>query len=401
MDRRSRVFSVMLLCAALVFSGMTGLTGHADGERIAALAAADAEDEKGVKIEFGKCRAAAVYECSTGTLLAGCNENDSLPAGHLAKLMTFLIAAEKISAGDLCENDTAVCSHYANSQQDPQIWLDAGEKISVSELLKSISIGNANDASVCLAEKISQSTNDFTALMNRKAEMLDMRSTYFADVSGTLADTVISAADACKLCSELVKYDDFAPYFTTWMDSVRSGKAELVSRNRMMRVYKGIRGFKVCHTPGLGECAAVCARRGDMTVCAVVLGTEDEDQLFVQVRKLLDSAFSAFEVYHPELPEGTMDDIRIEHGEKQKCRTEIPGLVSVIIPKGSYRDITVGFERLDKLSAPVKKGATVGRIIFKINESELISAEICTAESVEKAGYGFSLKRILLNMLNI
>ena len=46
MDRRSRVFSVMLLCAALVFSGMTGLTGHADGERIAALAAADAEDEK-------------------------------------------------------------------------------------------------------------------------------------------------------------------------------------------------------------------------------------------------------------------------------------------------------------------------------------------------------------------
>ena len=398
---RARFLSVLMLCAAAFLCGISGISGHADGEHSADPAAADISDINGNKIVFGKCSAAAVFECSTGTLLAGHNENEALPAGHLAKLMTFLIAAEKITEGELSENDTAVCSHYANSQQGSQIWLDVGEKIAVSELMKSISIGNANDACVCLAEKMGVSENSFTELMNCKAQELDMQSTHFEDCSGVSENSVISAADACKLCSELVKYDSFAHYFTTWMDSVRSGKAEIVSRNRLIRSCKGIKGFKVCSIAGVGDCAAVCVQRGDMTVCTVVLGAADEEQLFSQVRDLLDSAFSAYEVYHPEIPEGAVDDIRVEHGEVQQCRTDIPGLRPVVIPKGSYREISAGFERIGKLTAPAAAGTPVGRIIYKMNGLELISAEICTVRSVEKVGFGFSLKRILLNLLNL
>ena len=390
------IMILLMIFSVALFSEASAISGDADG--IPAAAAASEEPKN--KIVFGECKAAAVYECTAGTLLAGLNENEPLPAGHLAKLMTFLIAAEKITAGELSENETAVCSHYANSQQGSQIWLDEGEKISVGELMKAISIGNANDACVCLAEKIAADESSFTGLENRKAEILDMQDSFFEDSTGNSPNTVLSAADACRLCSELVKLDSFSPYFTTWMDTVRGGKAELVSRNRLMRSYKGIKGFKVCRTDKVGECAAVCAKRGDMTVCAVVLGAADEDALFEQVRKLLDSAFASYEVYYPEIPEEAAADIKVEHGVKPECMTNIPGLSAVIIPKGSYRSVTSNFERTDKLTAPVKTGTPVGNIVFSLGDDTLAAAEICSAEDVDEVDFGFALKRVLFNLLN-
>ena len=86
-------------------------------------------------------------------MLAQINPDEKRSVSHLAKLMTILIAAEKISCGELSENDTVTVSAHANSMGGTQIWLNVGEKITVEELLKSITIGNANDACVALAEK--------------------------------------------------------------------------------------------------------------------------------------------------------------------------------------------------------------------------------------------------------
>ena len=65
----------------------------------------------------------------------------------MAKLMTALIAAEELDSGKLSLNDVVTVSPTANAKQGTQIWLDIGEKIAVEELIKSITIGNANDGS--------------------------------------------------------------------------------------------------------------------------------------------------------------------------------------------------------------------------------------------------------------
>ena len=390
----SVVLSVTVLFAAIA---PTDSKCFADGEHISAAASAE---EEVPQISFGKCRAAAVYECSTGTLLAGINDDKVLPIGHLAKLMTFLIAAEKIGAGELSLNDTAVCSSNANAQQDPQIWLGIGEKIDVGELMRSISVGNANDACVCLAEKMSEKEEYFTEIENRKAKELEMSDTVFCDCTGDSENTVSTASDLCRLGSELVKLENFSQFFTTWMDTVRGGRAELVSRNRLMRSYKGIRGFKVGSTASAGACALICATKADMTVCAVILGCEDEEPLLEQAEKLLDSAFAYYEVYHPEVPEEAVEDIRIEHGVSPDAVCEIPLLRPIIIRKGTYRSISCTFSREDKLIAPVEKGTKTGEIVFRIDDDILISEDICTAEAVDEVDLGFNLKRILYNLLN-
>ena len=396
---------VSFLCTAVLSSVTADADGlpRQSGERLAKgtpVIAASA-GEATPAIETGECRAAAVYECSTGTLLAEKNGSEALPIGHLAKLMTFCLAADSIKSGSLSLDDTAVCSDHANSQQGSQIWLAAGEKISVDELMRSVSIGNANDAAVCLGEKLFTDEALYCEAASCKASELDMKNTVFADITGVSEKTVSSAGDICKLCSELVKHKDFSAYFTTWMDNVRNGSAELVSRNRLMRSYKGFKGFKVGYTKEAGECAAVCAERGDMTVCAVILGAPDEDALFIQAKKLLDSAFSAYEIYTPEVPEEALAELTVIHGVEPSCEVMIPGLRPIVIPKGSCKSVECTFEREQSLEAPFEEGAPVGHITFLSGDRELLSADICAGEDVAAVDFGFSLKRVLFNLLNI
>lgn len=393
---RNKVFAAML---ALVMLICTVLPASADGLPKAEQASAQEADKPA--FSFGECSAAAVCECNTGTVLAEKNGSGALPAGHLAKLMTFLLTAEAIKGGTLTEADTAVCSANANSQQDPQIWLEVGEKITVSELMKSVSIGNANDAAVCLAEKLCGSESEYTALANSRAAALGMKNTTFADVCGSDEATRSGAVDLCLLCAELARHKEFSGYFTTWLDTVREGKAELVSRNRLMRSCKGIRGFKVGSTKAAGECAAVCAERGDMTVCAVILGAKDEDDLLEQARRLLDTAFASCEVYYPEVPEEALAECPVTHGVRPAAPADIPGLRPVIIAKGTYKSIECEFEREESLEAPVAAGDVLGHITFKQEGRVLISEDICAAEQTDRVDMGFSLKRVLFNLLNL
>ena len=117
-------------------------------------------DEK----EYTLCE--VLIEASSGVIISGQNEETPVSVGTMAKLMTILLAAEQVENGKLSLDDTLKTSSYANTMQGAQIWLMPGEEITVDELFKAVIIGNANDASVVLAEKVAGSEEKFVELMN-------------------------------------------------------------------------------------------------------------------------------------------------------------------------------------------------------------------------------------------
>lgn len=394
-----KAFSVLTVFALIVtYFAERCITASADGDTAAVTVSTEAEDEP---FDLNECRSAVVYECETGTLLAGKNEHQLYSAGHLSKLMTALLAAEQIELGELSVDDTAVCSEKANSQGDPQIWLDRGEKITVDELLKAICVGNANDADVALCEKMYKSIEAFTEALNCKGKMLFEDRTSFEPSADKTMIARISAFDAAKLCSQVAKHQTLTGYYTTWMDNVRGGKVELVSRNRLIRSYKGIVGFKICFTEGVGYTAAVCAKRGDMTVCVVLMGVDDEDHLFHRCKDLLDKAFSAYEVFIPEVPEEAIARIKISHGEKSEFSVNVISLRPVVIRRGRRKDIECRYELLTEQQAPVFVGTPVGKVEYSLDGRVLTEADICSAERVDEASIGFNFRRVLLNLLKM
>ena len=392
-------FAVLGIIAGLMSSAaVKSFTSYAESEAETVYASAD-RDTSEVQFDFSGCKAAVVYECSTGTVLAGSDEHMLFDAGHFSKLMTALLAAEQIEQGTLSFDDEAVCSKLANSQGDPQIWLNYGESITVDELLKAICIGNANDAEAVLCEKMYPSSKDFTDAVQCKVKYLFSNEAEATDVSDLQRISRISVVGAAKLCTELVKYESLTKYYTTWMDSVRNGKAQLVSRNRLIRSYKGMIGFKVFYTQNVGYCAAVCAKRDEMTVCVVMVGMNDEDELTAKCRKSLDTAFSAYSVFEPKIPEEAVKNIKIIHGQKPSCETNVPYFRPVVIKNGSGKEIKCSYKVVTELEAPVFKGMPVGKITFTLNDNVISEVEVCTAENIDEADMKFNLKRLLENLL--
>ena len=155
----------------------------------------------------------AVYEANTKTFIGGKNGDKKRYISHLTKLMTALIAYDHIKSGKIGYDIKLKTSEYANSMQGVQIWLDIGEEITVDELIKAITISNANDAAVVLAEGCCGSEDRFVELMNKRAKSLGMKNTSFADSTGIDEKNISTANDMAILAGELAKNNVFDEYF--------------------------------------------------------------------------------------------------------------------------------------------------------------------------------------------
>ncbi|MBQ8967852.1 serine hydrolase [Ruminococcus sp.] len=340
-------------------------------------------------------------ECTTGRVLMEKSADETVEISHLAKLMLLLLAAEKLESGELHLEDTVTASAKANSMPAPQIWLDKNEKISVEELIKALTVGNANDAAVALAEHIFGSAEAAVEQMNSKAETLDMRSTTYADVCGINERTLSTAEDTAKLAGELVKHDILTLYFTSRIEYVRGDKAELVNLNRLVRNYKGITGLKACSSSAAGECSVVTARRRDMDIAVVILGCDKRENCDDMAKKLLDMCFDSYSLYTPEPDEKMLEKIPVKGGEKLAVKVTFGELAPAVIPKGSSYSFDIDFEKESELTAPVKKGQVCGKLTCRFGEEEMYSAELVAAEPVKQKSFPFCLKQLVVFLLKI
>ena len=352
-------------------------------------------------LEAMPAREIIAVECTTGQILLEKNSAETIEISHIAKLMLALLAAEKVENDELSLTDTLTVSAKANSMPAPQIWLDKNEKICAEELVKAITIGNANDAAVALAEHIFGSTEKAVAEMNRKAKTLDMNSTVYFDVCGLDERTLSNAADTAILAFELVKHDILTPFFTSWIDNVRGGKAELVNRNRLVRTYKGITGMKACSSLSLGECSVVTARRGMMDIAVVVLGCTDRSQCDDIAKKLLDMCFDVYSLYTPEITADMLEKITVSGGEKSCVPVTFGDLPSVVVPKGSSASFDIIFDKDDTLTAPVKPGLVCGKLVCKYGNDVIYSAELVTKIGVKQKNFKFCLGVLMDYLLKI
>ena len=115
---------------------------------------------------------ALLMDYDTGTILYEKNPHEKLPIASITKVMTTLLALEAIEDGRIGLDDEVTVSEYAASMGGSQVFLDRGEKLPVSAILKAIIVSSGNDASVAIAEKISGTEEAFVSRMNERAKEL-------------------------------------------------------------------------------------------------------------------------------------------------------------------------------------------------------------------------------------
>ncbi len=342
-----------------------------------------------------------LVEAGSGTVLSAENADREYPAGSMSKLMTVLLAAEKIKSGEISYDMVFVASEHANSMQGAQIWLMPGDEISVSELLKAVIIGNANDASAVLAEGIGGSEEAFTDMMNSRAAELGMTRTLYKNSSGYMSGgDKTTAADTAKLLCELSKHKVLRDIFIQRLEYIRDGNVQLVNSNPAALHFSGAAGFK-SGSVGEGEdrlyYSAEGAERDSGFYIACVLGASDEEYAADRAFELIDTGFQKYQTVTPEIPQEAFAPIKVKNGRKTQLRTEVKSVGSMVIAAGTGNRIECFAALPEYVYAPVKRGDTVGQVLYYYDGEFAFAADITAAGTAEEKTVGYILLKMLKN----
>lgn len=360
-----------------------------------------AKEEETYPVEI-KAKSAILMDCTSGKVLMKMNEHTKLPPASVTKIMPMLLVVEKIAEGEISLSDKVKTSAHAASKGGSQIWLKENEEMTVDELLKAVAVASANDACCALGEYIAGSEQAFIRLMNNRAKELGMNDTTFVNCSG-LDDTetnYTSAYDIAVMSRELMKYEDLITKYTTiWMDNLRNGETELVNTNKLVRFYPGTTGLKTGTTSKAGCCLSATAKRDNLHLVAVVMGSENSQDRFETAKAMLNWGFSNYESIKPVIDKKLITDVIVEKGAEKSVRPAIPQTENILVKKGKAKDIIQTINLAIAVTAPVEKGQTLGTVEFSLDGEKLAEYSLLSPENIEPLKLPLAFRRLLMKLI--
>ena len=332
-----------------------------------------------------------LMDAATGTILESGGEHEKLAPASVTKVMTMLLIMEAIDSGQIGWEDTVTASEAAASKGGSQVFLKAGETMTVADMVKSIAVSSANDCACAMAEHLAGSEAAFVERMNERAAELGMADTHFVNCTGLddgadAAAHRTSAHDIAVMSRELlVNHPDIKQYTTIWMDSIRGGSFGLSNTNKLVRYYPGCTGLKTGFTSGAGYCLSASAQRDGMELIAVVMGSETSQKRFDACRGMLDYGFANFAHYTPELPAGTTVPVKLGTVETVTAVLENTG--PLLVKKADLSQITARTELFPEIDAPVAAGDRLGEMTLERDGEVLAVVPLIAAEAVEKLSW--------------
>ncbi len=342
---------------------------------------------------------AVLMETSSGKILFEKNPHEQRPCASITKVMTMLLVCEAIDNGKLSLDDTITASAHAASMGGSDIWLEEGETMSADDMIKATVVASANDAAVALAEHLCGSEEVFVEKMNEKASQLGMKDTVFKNCNGLDEDGhITSAYDVAVMSRELMKHEMIFDYTSIWLDNLRGGKTQIVNTNKLLKTYNGITGLKTGTTNDAGCCMAASAKRGDMSLVAVVLGCNSGKERFSDAAALLDYGFANFSVTQLKAPEDLPKTIKVENGMQGNIGIGCDVNASIVLDKNSSSKIVSKIDLPESIEAPVVSGQKLGTVTYSLDGNAVKSFEITALQDAEKISFA-SVFSVLLNSI--
>ena len=338
------------------------------------------------------CKSACLVDYSSGKMLYAHNPKEHLPIASMVKMMTILLTLEEFDKGTLTEDTMITTSENASGMGGSQVFIDPYVEYSAGDMLKSVVMASANDASVALAEHISGSEKAFVVKMNEKAKELDMNDTYYVNCTGLPSPEQYSCAQDCAIVlKEVAEHELYHKYSTIWMDELvhPSGrKTELVNTNRLIRYYDGCDGGKTGSTNEAGCCLSASAKRNNMRLISVIIGASNSQTRFNECTKLFNYGFANFESKNIVDMSNPIINLPVSKGKIDNVDLYAKENYSVVVKKGDKSNLDLTIENPKKISAPAKHNDVVGKAIISDNGLVVKEIDLILKTDIE----GLSLK---------
>ena len=328
-----------------------------------------------------------LIEPNTNTVIAEFNSTSEIEPASMTKIMTAYVAADQISNELIAVDDEVLISEKAWRMEGSRMFIEAGKRVSVSDLLKGIIIQSGNDASVAIAEYVGGTERGFVDLMNAYAGSLSMNNTNFQNSTGLPAENHFSSAkDLAILTSNLItKFPEIYSFYKEKQFTFNEIKQ--LNRNKLLWRDDSSDGVKTGHTKAAGYCLVGSAKRGDMRLITVVAGSDSDNNRFMASQRLLEYGFRFFATQKILNANQEYKQINIWGGVEKTLGLGVLEDISITLPRTSFKDLVVNYNYSNNIQAPIEIGQKIGTLEIVNNDEIVFSTDLVALQNIKAKGF--------------
>jgi D-alanyl-D-alanine carboxypeptidase (penicillin-binding protein 5/6) len=332
----------------------------------------------------------------SGRILAAKDPDQRLEPASLTKIMTAYVVFNELKQGNLHLDDEVLVSEKAWRTPGSRMFIEVGKRVKVEDLIKGMIIQSGNDACVALAEHIAGSEATFAEVMNNHARRLGMTNTHFVNSTGLPHENhYTTPADIAKVSAATIR--DFPEYYGLYKEKeFFFNDIKQHNRNRLLWRDESVDGIKTGHTETAGYCLAASAKRDNMRLITVVMGTKSEEARAKASQALLNYGFRFYETHQLYGDGEVVNQARLWKGAKDELKLGVKNGLTVTIPRNQYKNLDAQMSIDPQIMAPISEGTVVGHVIVKLNGEEVANEPLIALETIDEGGLWQQLRDSVL-----
>lgn len=323
-------------------------------------------------------KAAILMEFATGQVIAEQAADERVEPASITKVMAAYVLFNELRAGRLKLEDSVRVSENAwkRGLGGSRMFVNAGSEVPAKDLLLGMIVQSGNDATVALAEHVAGSEDAFVQQMNAYAQQIGMKSSHFTNAPG-LPDPehYTTARDLAVLSRAMIaEFPEYYAWYSTpefTFNGIRQ-----YNRNALLRRDESVDGIKTGHTESAGFCLASSAKRGDMRLIAVVMGSRNEEARAQESQSLLNYGFRFYETHKLYSAGQSLAQPKLWKGDVETVQLGVANDVLVVIPRGKYEQLKARMDLPSLLIAPVEQGQRMGTIYVSLDDKPLVESPL-------------------------
>lgn len=355
-----------------------------------------AEDTDTPEVTSG---AAILIDNTTNRILYDKNATERMYPASTTKILTAILVLEN------CDLDEVVTASYDAVSSIPYGYvtaeIQAGEELTVEQLLQMLLVHSANDAGNVLAEYVGGSIDSFASMMNTKVNELGLTDSHFTNPYGLHDENHYTTAyDLAKIMQYCMENDDFRRIAGSVSCSIpatnKSDVRSYTSTNQLIlpdseNYYSYATVGKTGYTTEAGRCLVTCAYKNDIELTCVILGgTVSDDGIssrFVDSITLYEYGFNNYSLKNIANPGDIITTIEVDNATSS---TKSLGLAftSSVYALVNNDDLNTNYtpeiQLESDISAPIAEGEILGKAIYTIDGIEY-EVNISATHTVEES----------------
>ena len=335
---------------------------------------------------------AFLIDYKTDQILFEKNSNKKIFPASMSKLMTLYVLFDYLEKGVLNMDDEFIISENAWRKggaisDSSTMFAEVSSYVSIENLIRGIVIQSGNDACIAIAEGISGSEDLFAIEMNFFTQKLGMKDSNFKNSTGLHhKEHYTSARDLVILAKALIS--DFPQYYHffseenfTWNDIFQP------NRNNLLKDNIGVDGLKTGKTDQSGFSMIVSSFINQTRLIAVLGGLPSKEKRTSEMRKLINYGQKAFKRSLVFKANQVIDNVEVWGGEESFADLAVSDDINLLLDIRGRRFLNARYLYNSPITAPIKKGDTIGKIIILNDDEIIIESNLISNKDIDRSNF--------------